>query len=140
MVGAVDWDSIVDTPSGRWMELGLHWHCYTWRGAGKDWGDDSARHNDSSEVTPSVVRNWLKKNPRLIRATHSSPEEAVGWLRELWTPVINEAMHPSSADWEFRYKLALYDLSVGTDLSWSEWVRGPSVISVGIVGTNERCH
>lgn len=137
---SVDWDALLSSPSRRWRERGLHWHCYTWRGSGKDWADDQARNSASAEVTPSMVRDWLKKPSKLIRATHSIPEDAVTWLRQVWTPVTQEALNESSIDWEFRYKVALYDLRAGNDLSWGMWTRGPSMMSVGIVGTAERCH
>ncbi|QFG25408.1 hypothetical protein [Actinomadura sp. WMMB 499] len=135
-----DYEKAVETLSGRWEELGLHWHCYTWRGTGAQYADDTARSLDSSDVAPIDVRAWLRKNQRLVRAAPKSPEEGLEWLQGFWNPIIEEAMHRGTEDWPFRYRSAVNSLSHGTDLTWSMWVRGPSLVIVGIIGTAERCH
>ncbi|MGH3241013.1 MAG: hypothetical protein ACRDNL_11590 [Spirillospora sp.] len=139
---AFDYDAIYATEPTVWNEKGLHWHAYSWRGNGKDWADDKLRHDDQADITPSMVRAWLKKNPRLVRATFATPEDAAAWSMEQWTRARAEALTPVP-DWytdESQAARTLYDLRVGADLAKGLWVKGPSMVSWSVVGTADRCH
>ncbi|WP_344903887.1 hypothetical protein [Actinomadura meridiana] len=137
-----DYEAMYAKEPTVWREKGLHWHCYSWRGNGKDWGDDKLRHDDQADITPSMVRGWLRKNPRLIRLTCSTPEEAAAWSMQEWTRARAEALTPVP-DWitdESQERMALHDLRSGNDLAKGLWVKGPSMVSWGIIGTSEHCH
>lgn len=141
-VPVFDYDAMYATEPTVWKERGLHWHCYSWRGTGKDWADDALRHNDQADITPSMVRAWLRKNPRLIRATCSTPEEAAAWSMDQWRRARAEALTPVP-EWyadDSQERRTLYDLRSGTDLAKGLWVKGPSMVSWGVVGTADRCH
>ncbi|TDC58583.1 hypothetical protein E1281_01130 [Actinomadura sp. KC345] len=137
-----DYDAMYATEPTVWRERGLHWHCYSWRGTGRDWADDKMRADDQAEITPSAVRAWLRKNPRLIRATFSTPEDAAAWSLEQWSKARAEALTPvpewvTDANQE---AMTVYDLRCGTDVSKGLWVKGPSMVSWSVVGTSDRCH
>jgi hypothetical protein len=141
-IPAFDYEAAIASPPSRWKAEGLHWHAYSWRGTGSDWGNDSMRSNDSSEITPTATRAWLRKNPRLIRATFTTPQDAVEWLREQWEPAARDALTPLP-DWantDFRFRLATYDLAAGNDVSWAMWIKGQSVVSMSVIGTSDGCH
>lgn len=137
-----DYDAMYAKEPTVWKERGLHWHCYSWRGSGADWANDSLRHSDSADITPSAVRAWLRKNPRLIRTTCSTPEEAADWAMTQWTRARAEALTPVP-DWisdDNHRRAVLYDLRCGNDLAKGLWVKGPSMVSWGVVGTSDGCH
>jgi hypothetical protein len=137
-----DYDAAFASTPSLWRDEGLHWHGYTWRGPGRDFADDRLRHDAASEVTPSIVRDWLKKNPRLIRATFTTPEQAAEWLREQWEPVVRDALYPVP-DWmkgDSRYQCAIHEMAAGGDISWGLWVKGQSMVSMSVVGTPDGCH
>lgn len=139
-VARFDIDAMVSHEPTDWQTRGIHWHCYNWRGSGKEWADDQARGDDNADITPTVVKAWLRKPARLIRATPKTPEDAVQWLRAQWAEHRANALHPVTWDEDFRFKLATYDLRCANDLSWALWLKGGSIVSLGIVGTAERCH
>lgn len=141
-ISTFDYDAVMARRPVIWQERRLHWHCYTWRGSGAQWADDSARHNDASDITPSIIRDWLKKSDRLIRSVYHNPDDAVQWLQEQWEKVRNEALTPIP-DWysdESRLQFAAHDLCSGNDISWGLWIKGPSMVSMSIVGTDGPCH
>lgn len=89
-----------------------------------------------------MVRAWLRKNPRLIRATFSTPEDAAAWSMEQWRRAQSEALTPVPDLYtdESQAARTLYDLRAGTDLAKGLWVKGPSMVSWGVIGTSDRCH
>ncbi|WP_141576102.1 hypothetical protein [Actinomadura sp. WMMA1423] len=89
-----------------------------------------------------MVRAWLRKNSRLIRTVCSTPEEAAAWAMTQWTRARAESLTPVP-EWivdEEQERSNLYELRVGNDISKGLWVKGPSMVSWGVVGTAERCH
>lgn len=124
-----------------WRDRGLHWHAYSWRGTGREWADDAQRGSHSADVTPTAVRDWLKRPSRQIRATHATPDDAAAWVLENWTRARNEALNPVP-EWAEDERLAatLYTLRCGNDVSNALWVRGPSIVSWTVVGTSDGCH
>ncbi|GAA4079907.1 hypothetical protein [Actinomadura miaoliensis] len=138
-----DYEALLSTTPTRWRELGLHWHCYTWRGTGEEWDDEAQRQDLSSSLPPTAVRGWLGKPARMMRAVEHTPESAVAWLRAQWTPLTPDALHGDPEGFltsETRWRLALYDLRSGVDVYWTLWTTGPSLHAFAVIGTSTPCH
>ena len=120
-----------------------HWHCYAWTGSGADWANDNQRREPSSSLPPTAVRAWLNKPRTMLRHIAYTPDEALTWLREQFEPLAERTLYPelqTQRDIEFRYQLVLADLMCGNDVMWGEWVKGPSISTLAVVGTPEHCH
>ena len=141
-IPAFDYAAMYRQEPTVWRELGLHWHAYSWRGDGRTWADDAQRGSDTADVTPTAVRDWLKRPGRQIRGTFATPEEAAAWVVENWTRARAEALTPVP-EWVDEAEQAaavLYTLRCGNDISRGVWVRGQSMFSFAMVGTSGGCH
>jgi hypothetical protein len=125
-----------------WTERKLHWHCYGWRGSAESWNDPVARRSESSDIAPFVVRLWLERPARMIRAVAATPEEGVTWLRGQWAQYGHE-MVADRPEWipdKTRFGIAVYDLRCGNDICWGFWLSGGGVVSIAVVGLAAPCH
>ncbi|GAA3508384.1 hypothetical protein [Actinomadura keratinilytica] len=138
-----DYDAFLSSTPDRWRELGLHWHCYGWRGTGEEWSDEAQRQDPSSFLPPTSVRDWLGKPARMLRAVEHTPEDALAWLRDQWTPLTSDALHGDPHGFltgETRWRLALCDLRNGADVYWTLWTAGPYLHAFAVIGTSASCH
>ena len=141
-VPAFDYAAMYRQEPAVWHERGLHWHAYSWRGDGRTWADDAQRGSDTADVTPTAVRDWLRRPSRQIRDTFSTPEDAAAWIADNWVRSRAEALNPVP-EWvvdDEQHEAVLYALRCGNDISRGVWVRGPSMFSFSVVGTSDGCH
>jgi len=138
-----DYDAMPATAPTRWRDLGLHWHCYAWRGTGEDWNDEALRQDPASPLPPTQIRDWLAKPASMVRAVEHTPESAAEWLRGRWMPLTRDALYGDPEGFltsDYRWALALYDLRSGADIYWTLWTKGPTIHALAVIGTSNACH
>ncbi|NYI07171.1 hypothetical protein [Allostreptomyces psammosilenae] len=126
----------------RWRELGLHWHAYSWRGDGMELviAEDSRRMPAvrGNDLPPFVVKEWLDKPDRLIRAVLWTPEGGAQWLGKEFRAVADE-MRPAEqrafVSDERRFGMAEYELACGNDVVWGFWLGERTFLTLAVVGT-----
>lgn len=136
-----DYEFWRDESRQDWKRLGLHWHCHAWRGDARDYEDEEARRDPSSESPPIVIKDWLRKPARTIRQVVMTPEEGTAWLRAQWNAVrAHLGPEATAIPEETRFGTALYDLRCGNDVSWGFWLGSSLYLHLAIVGTAAPCH
>lgn len=130
-----------DESRDDWKRLGLHWHCHAWRGDADAYGDETARRDLSTDLPPTIIRDWLGKPPRTVRHRARTPEDAIAWLRAQWEPIKGQVGELATAiPDETRFGLALYDLRCGNDVCWVYWLGTSSLLHLAVVATSRGCH
>lgn len=139
-----DYEFWKDESRVDWQRLGIHWHCHAWRGDSKDYGDEAARRDPTTELPPKVLKEWLQKPPRSIRQTAKVPEKAISWLRGEWDAIKGQVLNQDAGPMteETRFGMALYDLRCGNDVCWGFWLGASagSYLHLAVVGTSTTCH
>ncbi|GAA2616088.1 hypothetical protein SMC26_09605 [Actinomadura fulvescens] len=141
MGSGFDYDSWKSSTPDHWRQLGLHWHCHHWRATGNQYRDDGARRDVNTDLAPLVLRDWLKKPARLIRHIAETPDEGAAWLSEQWRAIRAQVTLGDTVDDETRLGRALYELRLGQDVVWGNWLTGGTYyVSLSLVGTEQSCH
>jgi len=138
---AFTYDYWHDQTREDWKHLGLHWHCHSWRGDGRDYGDEPARRDPSTDLPPKVIAQWLDKPARTIRQVVPTPTDGIIWLRAQWQPIKDQiGPEVEAIPEDTRFGTALYDLRCGNNVCWGFWLNAASFLHLAIVGTNRTCH
>jgi hypothetical protein len=119
-----------------WRERGLHYHAYSWRGDGKTMQDnETGRHDPATDLPPVLIREWLAKPQRLLRAAPLTPEDAARWLLAEYETVrpqlagdIGEAITPAELA-----RMKVYDLRCGNDVVIAHWLRGGGFVHLAVL-------
>ncbi|WP_084960010.1 hypothetical protein [Thermoactinospora rubra] len=119
----------------------LHWHCYTWTGAGDDLRGEVERRPDSpgfpsSPVPPMLTGDWLAKPRTRIAATFTDLAEVVAWLRQQYGSA--RQFFPRPADearigLDARLDLARDLLPRGVDVQWGFWLTGGRFTTIAAI-------
>jgi hypothetical protein len=142
-LSAPDYDAIIAQEPTAWRDRGLHWHCYSWTGSGADYANDRLREDNSAASPPLMVREWLNKPRSMLRHVAHTPEDALSWLEQEHRELFRQALYTDEQthrDQSFSYRHALYDLRLGNDVVWGEWIKGPRNTRLAVIGTSEGCH
>lgn len=122
-----------------------HWHCYRWSASGQEWarlGKTDTLDLHSPDRPPVRTSEWLNKAQRFIDAVHGDPKAARDWLLAEWEATKPRAMHPVP-DWvnsEDRAVRALRAIETGCWPSYSQWLKGGTIVLLAVVGTANACH
>jgi hypothetical protein len=139
--GPFDYEYWRDESRADWRSRGLHFHCHSWRGDGRDYDDEPARRDPTTDLPPTIIRDWLRKPPRTIKHVSGTPEDAVAWLRAQWAPVKSQVgQEADRVPDDVRFGMAHYDLRCGNDVCWGFWLGSSAFLHLAIVGTSASCH
>jgi hypothetical protein len=136
-----DYEFWRDESRADWKRRGLHFHCHAWRGDARDYDDEAARQDLTSDLPPVIIRDWLRKPARTIKHVAGTPEDAVTWLRAEWEQVKSQVgQEAEGVPDDVRFGLARYDLSCGNDVCLGFWLGSSAYLHLAIVGTSANCH
>ncbi|AQZ65578.1 hypothetical protein BKM31_32645 [[Actinomadura] parvosata subsp. kistnae] len=116
----------------------MHWHAYTWTGAGADRGNEAERRTTSPDFTSSALPpmrtgDWLAKPAARIAATVDDVREAAEWLAAEYGKIRAALRSPERILLDDRLATALELLSGGVDVQWGEWLQDGRFSSIAMI-------
>ncbi|NRQ33147.1 hypothetical protein HII36_15035 [Nonomuraea sp. NN258] len=116
----------------------MHWHAYTWTGAGEERGWEPERRPDSPEfpsspLPPMLTGDWLAKPRSRIAATFTELQPALEWLSARYERARAGFPRPDGIGADLRLAAARDVLPRGVDVQWGEWLRDGRFVTIGMI-------